>query len=300
MKIFKKLQIYVALLRPFTLGPPAIGMISGSFVAWKTVEIHDWSTFWLILLGATAASMLNGGSNSLNQIYDLEIDRINKPLRPLPSKQATIKEAYGVALFCYTTSLAISAWLSWGCFLMFAGATFCTLIYSMPPLRTKRFWWSANLTIAVPRGLLLKVAGWSVLSDIAQIEPWYIGLVFCGFLLGATTTKDYADMLGDQAQNCSTLPIRFGIERSIQIISPCFILPFALLPIGSYFNILHGNPIILWILGITLMFWGWHVVRILKHDPHSLALTENHPSWTEMYRMMMYAQIGVAVAYLVG
>jgi 4-hydroxybenzoate polyprenyltransferase len=31
------------------------------------------------------AAVLNAASNALNQIYDLEIDRVNKPLRPLPS-----------------------------------------------------------------------------------------------------------------------------------------------------------------------------------------------------------------------
>ena len=31
------------------------------------------------------AAVLNAGNNALNQIYDLEIDRVNKPKRPLPS-----------------------------------------------------------------------------------------------------------------------------------------------------------------------------------------------------------------------
>lgn len=296
---FKKIKIYMDLLRPFTLFPPAIGMLSGSFVAWKTREIHDWPVLGMMLLGAIGAAILNGASNCLNQIYDLEIDKINKPSRPLPAQRATIAEAWGLTVVCYVLALAAGWYIGWDCFVMFAIAAFCTIIYSLPPLRTKRYWWSANLTIAIPRGVLLKVAGWSVLSSIVQWEPWYIGLIFGFFLLGATTTKDYADMTGDQQQGCETLPIRFGIQKSIQIIAPCFIFPFALLPLGSYLQILHGNPIVLWFLGISLMLWGWYVVRLLKRDPHSLATTENHPSWTQMYRMMMYAQVGIAIAYLV-
>ena len=34
-------------------------------------------------------------------------------------------------------------------------------------------------------------------------------------------------------------------------------------------------------------------------DPGSLALRENHPSWKHMYLMMMCAQIGFALAYLI-
>jgi len=31
------------------------------------------------------AAVLNGASNGINQIYDLAIDRVNKPKRPIPS-----------------------------------------------------------------------------------------------------------------------------------------------------------------------------------------------------------------------
>jgi len=33
-------------------------------------------------------------------------------------------------------------------------------------------------------------------------------------------------------------------------------------------------------------------------DRGELAFTENHPSWTHMYLMMMVAQIGFALAYV--
>ena len=50
-----------------------------------------------IALGSLMASLLNGASNALNQIYDLEIDKINKPHRYLPSGKiySTIKAWMG-------------------------------------------------------------------------------------------------------------------------------------------------------------------------------------------------------------
>ena len=87
---------YVSFLRPFTLLPPALGMLSGSFIAAKySLEQNlGWAQITLpIIIGAIAASILNGASNSINQIYDYEIDKINKPSRLLPSKQITLKEA---------------------------------------------------------------------------------------------------------------------------------------------------------------------------------------------------------------
>ena len=71
------------------------------------------------------------------------------------------------------------------------------VLYSVPPLRTKRLGIWANVTIAIPRGVLLKVAGWSAVKTVLGVEPWYIGGIFGLFLLGASTTKDFADMEGD-------------------------------------------------------------------------------------------------------
>ena len=80
-------------------------------------------------------------------------------------------------------------------------------MYSFPAFgRTKRHWFAANFTIAVTRGGLLKVAGWSFVASVLCGEAWAIGGVFALFLLGATSTKDFSDMEGDRAHGCITLP----------------------------------------------------------------------------------------------
>jgi hypothetical protein len=62
--------------------------------------------------------------------------------------------------------------------------------------------------------------------------------------------------------------------------------------------ILTGRPLPLAVLGIGLALWGAYTARLILKDPASLASTENHPSWTHMYLMMMCAQVGFALAYL--
>jgi hypothetical protein len=52
------------------------------------------------------------------------------------------------------------------------------------------------------------------------------------------------------------------------------------------------------ILGVTLALWGAYTVWLLVRNPEELTATENHPSWRHMYLMMMFAQVGFAVAYL--
>ena len=75
------------------------------------------------------------------------------------------------------------------CFWIVLLTTFMCWIYSAPPLWTKRRGIWANITIAIPRGILLKVAGWSTVKTVMDAEPWYIGTIFGLFLLGGLDTR---------------------------------------------------------------------------------------------------------------
>ena len=119
------------------------------------------------------------------------------------------------------------------CFWLVVAAVVCTYIYSVPPLRTKRLGIWANVTIAIPRGVLLKVAGWSSVKTIVGVEPWYIGAIFGLFLLGASTTKDFADMEGDRARRLPDAADLYGVRRAAWMISPSFVVPFLMISVGA-------------------------------------------------------------------
>jgi 4-hydroxybenzoate polyprenyltransferase len=248
------------------------------------------------------AALLNAGNPALNQIYDFDIDRVNKPKRPLPSGRLTVSQVWWFTNITYALALVL-AWLvaprgRHECFWLVAVAVVCTYLYSVPPFRTKRLGIWANVTIAIPRGVLLKVAGWSAVKTVMGVEPWYIGMVFGLFLLGASTTKDFADMEGDRLGGCRTLPIVYGVKRAAWMISPSFVLPFLLINVGTAFGILTGHALLLHALGFVMTMYGLYVCYLMLKRPEDLAIDENHVSWAHMYRMMFVAQIGFAVAYL--
>jgi len=300
----RTLRSFVDLARPFTLVAPALGFLSGAATAIGAQPPEPWTTSLLAapIIGSVMAAVLNGGNNALNQIYDLDIDRVNKPKRPLPSGRLTIGQAWTFTVITYALALVL-AWRvaphgRHECFWLVAVACVCTFIYSMPPLRTKRLGIWANVTIAIPRGVLLKVAGWSSVKTIAGVEPWYIGAIFGLFLLGATTTKDFADMDGDRRGGCRTLPIQYGVRRAAWMISPSFVVPFLMIPLGAWLHVLTGSFWLLQILGAVMTAYGVYVCYLMLRRPEDLAVEENHVSWAHMYRMMFVAQIGFALAYL--
>ena len=298
------MRAYVDLARPFTLVAPALGFISGALTAVGAAPHEPWSSSLLTapLLGSAMAALLNAGNNALNQIYDFDIDRVNKPKRPLPSGRLTVSQVWWFTNITYALALVL-AWLvaprgRHECFWLVAVAVVCTYLYSVPPFRTKRLGIWANVTIAIPRGVLLKVAGWSSVKTIIGVEPWYIGCIFGLFLLGATTTKDFADMEGDRRGGCRTLPIQYGVTRAAWMISPSFVVPFLMINIGAATHVLTGNAWLLQILGGVMTIYGLYVLYLMLRRPEDLAVEENHVSWAHMYRMMFVAQIGFALAYL--
>src|SRR5438128_11165991 len=107
---------YITLARPFTLLPPLLGIISGAVCAWGSAHNPDparavtASVILTIVLGSLCASFLNAANNSLNQIYDLEIDRINKPKRPLVTGEVSIKGAWTFTWIMYVLGL-VPTWL---------------------------------------------------------------------------------------------------------------------------------------------------------------------------------------------
>jgi geranylgeranylglycerol-phosphate geranylgeranyltransferase len=217
---------YLRLARPFTLLPPLVGIVSGAICAFGSAHNPDpgrrvtWAVVLTVAIGSLCASAMNAASNIVNQIADLEIDRRNKPDRPLVTGEIPIPRAWALASVLYVLSIlptwvvvpypyvSLTARLSaplhlHGAFFIYLVGALATFVYSFPAFgRTKRHWFAANFTIAVTRGGLLKVAGWSFVASALWGEAWAIGGIFALFLLGATSTKDFSDMEGDRAHGC--------------------------------------------------------------------------------------------------
>jgi 4-hydroxybenzoate polyprenyltransferase len=286
--LIKRIKIYFELTRPFTLLSPLIGFLSGAIIAARTFPPL------LSYIGAISAVSLNAASNTMNQCFDLDIDRINKPHRPLPSGRIKKENALIFGWTLYALSLILASSVNFQFFFLALATLLITFSYSAPPLRLKKRGIIANVSIAIPRGLLLIVAGWASVKTIFNPEPWFIGTIFGLYILGAATTKDFADIEGDKRYGVKTLPIIYGIKRSAWLISPFFIFPFLLIFVGINFKIIKANT---WPLSF-LSLWGIYVAYLILRKPEELTIEANHISWKHMYLILISGQIGFAITYL--
>src|SRR6202521_2450602 len=133
-----KVRLYAELARPFTLVAPALGVLSGALTAVgaRPHEAWSWSLLVPALIGSVMAMVFNAGNNALNQIYDLEIDRVNKGKRPLPSGRLTLGEAWRFTGVAYALTLVLAWLVSPGgrheCFWIVIAAIVATYVYSVP------------------------------------------------------------------------------------------------------------------------------------------------------------------------
>jgi len=142
------------------------------------------------------------------------------------------------------------------------------------------------------------VAGWAVVGTPTSVEPWTLGVIAGLFVFGAAVTKDFADVEGDRAGGCRTLPVVWGVVPAAQFTAPFLIVPFLLYPLAGWAGWLSPAVGPLLLLGGVLALVGglaaWHLVR----DPAGLARRGgNHPAWVLMYLLLLGAHAGTALAY---
>lgn len=298
----------VRFARPFTLLAPAIGMVSGGVAAlgFDGAFAPTADDLRNVALGALMAALLNVASNGVNQIYDLEVDRINKPDRPLPSGALSLGEAWAVTLVAYVAAFATAWAVNLPLFAVVVLTAALTYAYSGPPFRTKRHWLLANVTIATPRGFLLPLAGWIAVRGAAGFtdatlprDAWLLAAASGLFIVGAASTKDFADMEGDRAGGCITLPVRFGVPAAARAVAPFLVVPWVALAALRAAEMLGGNSFVLFWGSVACAALGARTAWLLVRDPQALTTQSTHPSWVSMYLLMLLSQAVAALGYAV-
>ncbi|MEL6865384.1 MAG: homogentisate phytyltransferase [Bacteroidota bacterium] len=217
------------------------------------LSFSDYSDWHLDLLALTLISCL--GANiyivGLNQITDVEIDRINKPYLPLASGYYSIQQGWWIVGISVALSLIIALYV--GQYLLWTVVLSLILgtSYSLPPIRLKRFtFWAAFCIIAV-RGLIVNTLLFlnfhSQINGQHQLPMIIILLTISIFVLSIIIAwfKDIPDMEGDQLYKIRTLTLRFGARRVLLWGNLMISLLYLFLMLSALFGDLQLNPMVL-------------------------------------------------------
>jgi homogentisate phytyltransferase/homogentisate geranylgeranyltransferase len=164
----------------------------------------------------------------LNQITDVEIDKINKPTLPIPAGRLSIRNATIIVSIACFLSVLMGAWPNHhhsSIFLNVAlwGSGLLGTLYSLPPFRWKRFPVLAAMCVVAVRGTIINAAFFAHARTALYQLPWnvpgmwYSSAFFCVFGTVIAIIKDVPDIVGDRIANIRTFSVRVGAKRMLQI-----------------------------------------------------------------------------------
>ena len=178
-----------------------------------------------VLLACLVAGLITGGANAINDVFDVQIDRVNKPGRPLPSGRLTRSQATAFSVILMVLGVAISPALGlWG-FLIAILVALLLVAYSAW-LKRMPLW--GNLAVALAAGLAFLYGGIAVARPAPALIP--AGFAFL-FHLGREILKDAEDVAGDRTAGARTLPTRVGVPAALRWAGLVFSILIAATPI---------------------------------------------------------------------
>jgi geranylgeranylglycerol-phosphate geranylgeranyltransferase len=213
--------VHLEILRPHNMLAAALGTVAGFIVAGGRGGGE-------IATAAALTALATGAGNVVNDYFDVAVDRVNKPSRPLPSGRLSARAAVSLYLIL---SLAVSA-----------GAL---LLVSLPVARLvigwqvalfayarwcKRWLVVGNLLVAAVSSSAFAAGAMVAGNARAAVIP---AVMAFAFVVCREIVKGAEDMEGDRAAGVRTLAVRVGRERAGGTAAALMLVLATLLPIPA-------------------------------------------------------------------
>ena len=182
----------------------------GALLATRVVP-WQWSrAFWIVVCMVTARSAAMGFNRLADAAYDARNPRT--AMRELPQGRMSRREAI---VFVVASSLAFAygAWnLGWVCFALAPVALAIVFWYSL----AKRFTTYAQAFLGLAMAIA-PVGGWLAAGGRGGWEPWLLALAIGTWVGGFDVLYACQDLDVDRREGLHSIPVRFGIARSLTI-----------------------------------------------------------------------------------
>jgi geranylgeranylglycerol-phosphate geranylgeranyltransferase len=243
---------YWAILRPVNCTIAFVSVLVGAWISSGIVFSHP------LLLAGMVGFIVCGFGNIVNDLYDIEIDRINNPHRPLP--KGTVKKNIVVlqAIFLFVIAATFSFNFGTAAFLLVISSMIILTIYAA---YLKKIVLS-NVIVAVVSGLSF-ILGGIVNRNIACVFPFLFALFVH---IPREIIKDVQDLPGDKNHGVSSLPITLGKKYSFIISAVLLGILCMILPIPYIMNVLNVRYLIT-IIVFAYPILIYTMIMLLKKPP---------------------------------
>ena len=220
-----------------------------------------------IIIGVVSYIFLAASGNTINDIYDIEIDKINRPERPIPRGSISLKQAkklyflyLGIGIILsYLNTLIFS--LTWIILVLVPFFGFIGWVYAK---WGKKSGFLGNIIVGVSFSIGL-VYGAYLNSEIIPPYILYFFITAFSLLVAREIIKGCEDIEGDKNHGVKTLAIKIGIKtsRNVSVTFALLGVVFFILPVFT--TILNKFLFIIFMV-IGLIEVGYVIFLMLTSD----------------------------------
>lgn len=188
-----------------------------------------------IILGVITYFFISGSGMVINDIYDLEIDKINRPQRPIPRGSVSIKQAKILFILYLLIGISIcilnSIIFNLG-YLNIIIAIFFGLMGWIYAKWGKRSGFLGNIIVSISFSIGM-IYGAILNNSVIPNYIYFFFLTSFSLLLSREIIKGCEDIEGDKVEGVKTLAIKIGIKKSttLSIIFSLIAILFFVLPV---------------------------------------------------------------------
>ncbi|TXG61078.1 hypothetical protein EZV62_012441 [Acer yangbiense] len=209
--------------RPHTVIGTALSIVSVALLAVEKLSDISPLFFTGVLEAVAAALMMNIYIVGLNQLSDIEIDKINKPYLPLASGEYSFKTGVMIvtlfSIMSFWLGWIVGSWpLFWALFISFVLGTAYSI--NLPLLRWKRFAVVAAMCILAVRAVIVQLAFYLHMQThvyrrpVSFSRPLIFATAFMSFFsVVIALFKDVPDIEGDKIFGIKTFTVNLGQKR---------------------------------------------------------------------------------------
>jgi homogentisate phytyltransferase / homogentisate geranylgeranyltransferase len=202
---------------------------------------------WVMVAGTGVNLAIVG----VNQITDVEIDRINKPHLPIAAGDLSREAAWRIVAIAAVVPVVLG--LTQGV-LETAAVTAALVVgcaYSLPPIRLKRYPIAAALCISGVRSTVVNLGMYGHFSlafaGALTIAPsvWALTAFVLPFSFAIAVLKDVPDIRGDRHYRIATFTVRLGPQRAARLGLGALALAYAGMVVLGPLLVTDAQPVVL-------------------------------------------------------
>jgi geranylgeranylglycerol-phosphate geranylgeranyltransferase len=249
------------LIRPVNCAMIGFAVIVGTFVS-KPPSVSAVQ----LALGFLTGFFVCAYSMAVNDVYDVEVDRVNRPERPIPSGRVSVKEGSRLALVVLVVGMACAV-LSLNPLAVAIAAAYAFLSW-LYNVRAKKTGLAGNLivasSLAIPFIYGGAIGGGSITGSLLLLMA--LTAFFSG--AGREVVKAMADVEGDAKRNVNSLARSRGLTFASQVGAVFFLLAV----LTSWVPLVTGLANEVYSFGVVVpdaIFLYLAVAIVARHEPAS-------------------------------